>query len=102
VSLARYLLEQDAHVMLAGPEALALAARIGHALGVVATPAKIAYWQEHLDEACRRLDYPAMAAAWKSGNPRTGALPIIGRCAPPASTLGREGASIGGSSGSTC
>lgn len=39
VSLARYLLEQDAHVMLAGPEALALAARLGHAIGVVATPA---------------------------------------------------------------
>jgi len=70
VSLARYLLEQDAHVMLAGPEALALAARLGHEVGVVATPAKIAYWQEHLDEACRRLDYAAMAAAWKAGNPR--------------------------------
>ena len=69
VSLARYLLEQDAHVMLAGPEALTLAARLGHAMGVVATPAKIAYWQEHLDEACRRLDYAAMAAAWKSREP---------------------------------
>ena len=72
VSLARYLLEQDAHVMLAGPEALTLAARLGHAMGVVATPAKIAYWQEHLDEACRRLDYAAMAAAWKAENPRLG------------------------------
>ena len=72
VSLARYLLEQDAHVMLAGPEALTLAARLGHEMGVVATPAKIAYWQEHLDEACRRLDYAAMAAAWKAENPRLG------------------------------
>ena len=69
VSLARYLLEQDAHVMLAGPEALTLAARLGHEVGVVATPAKIAYWQEHLDDACRRLDYAAMADAWKRGEP---------------------------------
>ena len=66
VSLARYLLEQDAHVMLAGPEALTLAARLGQDGGVVATPAKIAYWQEHLDETCRRLDYAGMAAAWKA------------------------------------
>src|SRR5512136_1692793 len=29
VSLARFLLEQDAHVMLAGPEALVLAVRLG-------------------------------------------------------------------------
>ena len=93
VSLARYLLEQDAHVMLAGPEALALAARIGHAVGVVATPPKIAYWQEHLDDACRRLDYAAMAAAWKSENPRLGtvgcvALDAQGRLAAATSTGG--------------
>ncbi len=93
VSLARYLLEQDAHVMLAGPEALALAARLGHEIGVVATPAKIAYWQDHLDEACRRLDYAAMAAAWKKENPRLGtvgavALDASGRLAAATSTGG--------------
>jgi beta-aspartyl-peptidase (threonine type) len=93
VSLARYLLEQDAHVMLAGPEALALANRLGHATGVVATPAKVAYWQEHLDEACRRLDYAAMAAAWKGENPRLGtvgcvALDATGRLAAATSTGG--------------
>ena len=93
VSLARYLLEQDAHVMLAGPEATALAARLGHPVGVVATPPKIAYWQEHLDEACQRLDYAAMAAAWKSGNPRLGtvgcvALDAQGRLAAATSTGG--------------
>jgi len=93
VSLARYLLEQDAHVMLAGPEALTLAARLGHEVGVVATPARIAYWQEHLDEACRRLDYPAMAAAWKEGNPRLGTVGCVandgrGRLAAATSTGG--------------
>jgi L-asparaginase / beta-aspartyl-peptidase len=93
VSLARYLLEQDAHVLLAGPEALALAARLGHEIGVVATPAKIAYWQERLDEACRRLDYAAMAAAWKAENPRLGtvgcvALDAQGRLAAATSTGG--------------
>jgi beta-aspartyl-peptidase (threonine type) len=93
VSLARYLLEQDAHVMLAGPEALALAARLGHDVGVVATPAKIAYWQERLDEACRRLDYAAMAAAWKAENPRLGTVGCVavdgqGRLAAATSTGG--------------
>ena len=93
VSLARYLLEQDAHVMLAGPEALTLAARLGQEVGVVATPAKIAYWQEHLDEACRRLDYAAMATAWKAENPRLGtvgcvALDARGQLAAATSTGG--------------
>lgn len=93
VSLARYLLEQDAHVMLAGPEALALAARLGHAVGVVATPDKIAYWQEHLDDACRRLDYAAMADAWKAENPRLGTVGCValderGRLAAGTSTGG--------------
>jgi beta-aspartyl-peptidase (threonine type) len=93
VSLARYLLEQDAHVMLAGPEALALAARLGHAVGVVATPAKIAYWQEHLDDACRRLDYAAMADAWKAEHPRLGTVGCValderGRLAAGTSTGG--------------
>jgi beta-aspartyl-peptidase (threonine type) len=93
VSLARYLLEQGAHVMLAGPEATALAARIGHDIGVVATPAKIAYWQAHLDEACLELDYAAMAAAWKRENARLGtvgcvALDAHGRLAAATSTGG--------------
>jgi L-asparaginase / beta-aspartyl-peptidase len=93
VSLARYLLEQDAHVMLAGPEATALAARLGHPIGVVATPAKIAYWQAQLDEACLSLDYGAMAAAWKRANPRLGtvgcvALDARGRLAAATSTGG--------------
>ena len=106
VSLARYLLEQDAHVMLAGPEALALAARLGHDVGVVATPAKIAYWQEHLDDACRRLDYAAMAAAWKAENPRLGtvgcvALDAAGRASPPATSTGGTGQCYPGRVGDT-
>jgi beta-aspartyl-peptidase (threonine type) len=93
VSLARYLLEQDAHVMLAGPEALTLAVRLGHETGVVATPGKIAYWQEHLDDACRSLDYAAMAGAWKRENPRLGtvgavAIDAVGRLAAATSTGG--------------
>ncbi len=93
VSLARYLLDQDAHVMIVGPEALTLAARLGEDVGVVATPAKVTYWQEHLDEACRRLDYTAMAAAWKAENPRLGtvgcvALDAEGRLAAATSTGG--------------
>jgi L-asparaginase / beta-aspartyl-peptidase len=93
VSLARYLLDQDAHVMLAGPDALTLAVRLGHEIGVVATPAKIAYWQEHLDESCVRLDYAAMAAAWKRENPRLGtvgaaAVDADGRLAAATSTGG--------------
>jgi beta-aspartyl-peptidase (threonine type) len=70
IRLARYLLEEDAHVMLAGPEALALGLRLGHAPAVVATPAKIAYWRDHLDEACLSLDYGRMGARWKEENPR--------------------------------
>ncbi|OFV86241.1 MAG: hypothetical protein A2V74_00110 [Acidobacteria bacterium RBG_16_70_10] len=93
VSLARYLLEQDAHVMLAGPEALALALRLGLETGVVATPAKIAYWREHLDAACLRLDYAAMAEAWRRENPRRGtvgcvALDAKARLAAATSTCG--------------
>ena len=93
VRLARYLLEQDAHVMVAGEPALQLALRLGHDAGVVATPRKIAYWQEHLDAACQRLDYAAMAEAWKSANPRLGtvgcvALDAGGRLAAGTSTGG--------------
>ncbi len=93
VRLARYLLEQDAHVMLAGREALTLAAQLGHETRVLATPQKIAYWQQHLDEACLTLDYGAMAAAWKAGNARLGtvgaiALDAEGRLAAATSTGG--------------
>jgi beta-aspartyl-peptidase (threonine type) len=70
VRLARYLLEQDAHLMLSGPEALQLALRLGHEAAVVATPSKIAYWQDNLKEHYVRLDYAAMAADWKAENPR--------------------------------
>jgi beta-aspartyl-peptidase (threonine type) len=93
IRLARYLLEQDAHVMLSGPEALQLGLRLGHEAAVVATSAKIAYWQEHLDEAHLRLDYPKMAQAWKSENVRLGtvgcvALDAEGRLAAATSTGG--------------
>jgi beta-aspartyl-peptidase (threonine type) len=77
IRLARYLLEQDAHVMLAGTPALHLALRLGHETGVVATPRKIAYWQEHLDDASASLDYPRMAAAWKRDNPRLGTVGCV-------------------------
>ena len=70
IELARYLLEQEGHVMLSGREALELALRLGHPAAVVATPAKIAYWQAHLDEACVQLDYAAMAARWRADHPR--------------------------------
>ena len=93
VRLARYILEQDAHVMLSGPEALQLALRLGHEPSVVATPAKIQYWQDHLNEACRRLDYASMAAEWKSENIRLGTVGCValdreGRLAAATSTGG--------------
>lgn len=77
IRLARYLLEQEAHVMLAGPPALSLAMQLGHDTGVFATTQKIAYWQSHLDEACRRLDYAAMAQSWKRENPRLGTVGAV-------------------------
>jgi len=93
VRLARYLLEQDAHVMLAGAEALELALRIGHEAAVVATPAKITYWRDRLDDACKALDYARMAERWRSDNPRLGtvgcvALDASGRLAAATSTGG--------------
>jgi len=93
ILLARYLLEQDAHVMLAGEQALQLALRLGHEAAVLATPAKIAYWRDHLGPASVGLDYAAMAEAWKRENPRLGtvgcaALDAQGRLAAGTSTGG--------------
>jgi beta-aspartyl-peptidase (threonine type) len=93
IRLARYLLEQDAHVMLAGEPALQLALRLGHETGVLATPGKIAYWRDHLSPANLRLDYAAMAEAWKRENARLGtvggaALDARGRLAAGTSTGG--------------
>jgi len=77
IRLARYILEQDAHVMLAGPCALELALKLGLETGVVATPKKIAYWQEHLNEDSIRLDYGRMAAEWKRDNARLGTVGCV-------------------------
>jgi beta-aspartyl-peptidase (threonine type) len=79
IALARYLLEQNAHVMLCGVEAQQLALKLGHEPAVVATPAKIRYWQEHLGPAQLRLDYAAMAAEWKRANPRLGTVGCVAR-----------------------
>jgi beta-aspartyl-peptidase (threonine type) len=77
IRLARYVLEQDAHVMLTGVHALQLALKLGHEHAVVATPQKIAYWQAHLNEASRTLDYARMAADWKRDNPRLGTVGCV-------------------------
>ncbi len=79
IRLARYLLDQDAHVMLAGEGAMRLGLSLGHAPAVVATKARIAYWRDHLDEACTALDYARMAAAWKSENARLGTVGCVAR-----------------------
>jgi len=94
VRLARWLLEQDAHVMLAGNAALELALRLGHEARVLATPGKIAYWQDNLDEACRALDYERMAAAWRRDNPRR--LGTVGCAALDAQGQLAAGTSTGG------
>ncbi len=77
VRLARYILEQEAHVMIAGPQALELGLKVGFEAAVVATPKKIDYWEKHLDEASRRLDYASMAAQWKGENPRLGTVGCV-------------------------
>jgi len=77
IRLARYLLEQDAHIMLCGEQALQLALRLGHEPRITATPQKIAYWQAHLTEASIRLDYAGMAAEWKRDNPRLGTVGCV-------------------------
>ncbi len=93
IRLARYILEQEAHVMLSGTEAVQLALRLGHQTGVLASPAKIEYWVQHLTESCQNLDYAAMATDWKNTNPRLGtvgcvALDKTGRLAAGTSTGG--------------
>ena len=93
IRLARYILEQDAHVMLCGIEATQLGLKLGHDSGVVATPQKIAYWQNHMTDACLRLDYGQMAKAWKQDHARLGtvgcvALDIHGNLAAGTSTGG--------------
>ncbi len=93
ILLARYLLEQEAHVMLSGEQALMLALRLGHERAVVATPAKIAYWRDHLKPAGLRLDYAAMAEDWKRENPKLGTVGCVavdsqGRLAAATSTGG--------------
>jgi beta-aspartyl-peptidase (threonine type) len=93
IRLARYLLEQDAHVMLAGPSALHLALQLGHEMAVVATPARIKYWQDHLTGPSRSLDYARMAEDWKRENPRLGTVGCValdreGRLAAATSTGG--------------
>jgi isoaspartyl peptidase/L-asparaginase-like protein (Ntn-hydrolase superfamily) len=79
--------------MLSGPDALQLALRLGHEPAVVATPAKVAYWQERLTDAYRSLDYARMGADWKGENARLGtvgcvALDALGRLAAATSTGG--------------
>ncbi|MBX7221022.1 MAG: isoaspartyl peptidase/L-asparaginase [Blastocatellia bacterium] len=93
IQLARYVLEQDAHVMLCGPEALQLGLRLGLEQAVVATPGKIDYWQKHLTEHNLRLDYAKMAEEWKNENPRLGTVGCValdneGRLAAGTSTGG--------------
>jgi len=94
IRLARYVLDQDAHVMLSGREALELALRVGQEPAVTATPARIAYWKEHLDEACRKLDYAAMAEAWKENARRR--LGTVGCVALDAEGRLAAGTSTGG------
>jgi len=77
IRLARYILEQDAHIMLCGAEALQLALRLGHETAIAATPPKIAYWEKHLTDSCRALDYEAMAREWKTANPRLGTVGCV-------------------------
>jgi beta-aspartyl-peptidase (threonine type) len=94
IRLARYLLEQDAHVMLSGLEARELASRLGYETGVLATSEKIAYWRDHLSEATLKLDYADMAGAWKRDNARR--LGTVGCVAVDRSGRLAAGTSTGG------
>ncbi|MBL8149054.1 MAG: isoaspartyl peptidase/L-asparaginase [Blastocatellia bacterium] len=95
IKLARYILEQESHIMLSGSEALQLGLKLGLEQAIVATDAKIAYWKEHLNEHNRKLDYAAMAVDWKqeNENPKLGtvgcvALDSSGKLAVATSTGG--------------
>jgi beta-aspartyl-peptidase (threonine type) len=93
IRLARFVLEQNAHVMLSGREALELALRVGLEGSVGATPSKIEYWRDRLTEPYQRLDYERMADLWREENPRLGtvgcvALDAAGRLAAATSTGG--------------
>ncbi len=77
IRLARYLLEQDAHIMLAGQEAFHLGLRLGHECCFTATDAKNKYWRDHMTDACLALDYASMAAEWKASNPRLGTVGCV-------------------------
>jgi len=93
IRLARYILEHDAHIMLSGIEATQLGLKLGHESGVVATPQKIAYWQQRLTEACLKLDYEQMARDWKSDHLRLG---TVGCVALDGEGLLAAGTSTGG------
>ncbi|HEY6252016.1 MAG TPA: isoaspartyl peptidase/L-asparaginase [Candidatus Angelobacter sp.] len=77
IRLARYLLEQDAHIMLTGHEAFHLGLRLGLDCCFTATDAKNRYWKDHLTDACLSLDYAAMATEWKAANPRLGTVGCV-------------------------
>jgi beta-aspartyl-peptidase (threonine type) len=94
IRLARYILEQDAHIMVCGPEALKLGQQIGLESGPLATEAKIAWWREHLDGPGRRLDYAAMAEAWKRSNAER--LGTVGAVAVDSEGRLMAGTSTGG------
>jgi beta-aspartyl-peptidase (threonine type) len=77
IRFARYLLEQEAHVMLCGPEAMHPALKLGQDAAIPATPDRIACWQSHLDESCRRLDHASMADTWKQRAPKPGTVGCV-------------------------
>lgn len=80
IRLARYVHDHQAHVVLSGREALELALRLGFDVEVGASPAKVEFWQQHMDEACRKLDYAAMARQWrKSHQRRLGTVGAVAR-----------------------
>jgi beta-aspartyl-peptidase (threonine type) len=93
IRMARYLLEQAAHIMLTGDEAFHLGLRLGHECCFTATDAKNRYWKENMTDACLALDYAAMAREWKAANPRLGTVGCVcidrkGRLAAATSTGG--------------
>ncbi|RPJ70123.1 MAG: hypothetical protein EHM24_16505 [Acidobacteria bacterium] len=65
IRLARYVLDHGSHVMISGGEAEQLGLRIGLEPAAPSTPARVQYWQDHLSEPARRLDYAGMAADWR-------------------------------------